>query len=403
LKVILIGPAYPLRGGIANFNESLATAFKNNSIDAEIISFYFQYPSFLFPGKTQKSDERFPETLAIKSLISSINPISWYKTARYIKKDNPDLIVIQFWLPLMAPALGSILRMIGKKKKAKVIAVVHNAKPHEKRPGDNFFTKYLFNKCDGFISLSSTVLNDISNFTSSTNKIFVPHPVYDIFGKIITKSEARKFLDLKEDEKIILFFGIIRKYKGLELLLKSMATDKLKNLKLKLLVAGEFYEDQEKYFELIKNLGLKDNVQIVNKFIENDNVKYYFCASDIVVQPYLHATQSGVTQIAYNFERPMLVTRVGGLAEIVFDKYTGYVTGVNEDEISSALMDFYDNDREKEFSANVAKEKYRFSWQAMIDAILSLKEKANFKNQKKINFLRQILYLLKPDRNIRKR
>jgi D-inositol-3-phosphate glycosyltransferase len=374
MKAILLGPAHPLKGGIANFNESLAIAFIKNSIETEIVTFYYQYPAFLFPGETQKAEGKAPYSLKIKSLISSINPWSWIKTARFIAHESPDLVIVQYWMPFMAPALGTILRFMSKKHVPKVIAIVHNAKPHEKRFGDNVLTKYFANTCHGFVCLSKSVLTDLDDYTYNPNKVFVPHPVYDIFGDKISKKEARKYLGIKDEEKVLLFFGIIRKYKGLELLLNSLAEEKVKNLGVKLIVAGEFYEDKQHYLALANRLNLSDNIIFTNKFIPTESVKYYFCASDIIVQPYLNATQSGVTQIAYNFERPMLVTNVGGLAEIVFDKHTGYVTEVDAKSIAEAIVDFYVNNREATMSANVALEQYRFTWHAMVDAIINLSE-----------------------------
>ena len=377
MKAVLIGPAFPLRGGIANFNESLNFAFIKKGIDAEIVSFYFQYPSFLFPGKTQKVDGKTDIRLKIKPLISSINPYSWIRTALYIKRIQPDIVIVQYWLPLMAPALGSILKLLGQKKRPKVIAIIHNALPHEKRPGDKLFTKYFTHHCDGFICLSKSVLNDLSIFTSNVNKIFVPHPVYDIFGEKVSKVEAREKLGIGINEKVVLFFGIIRRYKGLELLLNSMAHDEIRKQNIKLLIAGEFYEDKQAYLSQIEALNLGKQVIIEDKFISTEEVKYYFCAADLVAQPYLNATQSGVTQIAYNFERPMLVTNVGGLAEIVPDKKVGYVTEIDSKSIAKAINDFYENKREAEMSKQVAIEKLRFSWDSMVEKIIQLSENIN--------------------------
>lgn len=374
MKALLLGPAYPLRGGIANFNESLAVAFIKNSIDTHIVSFYFQYPSFLFPGKTQFTKNKPAHFIEIKSLLSSINPISWYKTAKYIEQENPDVIIVQYWMPFMAPALGSVLRLIRRKKAPKVIAIVHNAKPHEKQPGATMLTKYFMNVCHGYISLSKSVLKDLDEFTANPNKIFIPHPVYDIFGDKVSKNEARKHLSIGLQERVICFFGIIRKYKGLELLLNAMANPSVRDLNLKLIVAGEFYDNKQFYYDLVKTLNIESNVVFTDKYIPTSEVKYYFCASDMIVQPYSDATQSGVTQIAYNFERPMLVTNVGGLAEIVFHNHTGYVTDVNAESIALSISDFYLNHREEEMSANVAMEQYRFSWHNMVDAILNLTE-----------------------------
>ncbi|MGC8802711.1 MAG: glycosyltransferase [Bacteroidales bacterium] len=371
MKVILIGPAHPLRGGIANFNESLAIAFIKNSIETTIVSYYYQYPKFLFPGDTQTVDGKPIYQLKIKPLISSINPLSWLKTARFLTHESPDIIVVQFWLPYMAPALGTILRLL-RSRHARVISVMHNVIPHEKRIADKILTQYFISACHGFVSLSKSVLLQLESLTPNPHKIFVPHPIYDIFGDKITKAEARKHLGLSASDRVLLFFGIIRKYKGLELLLRAIASDRVRKLGVKLVVAGEFYEDKRFYFQLVEQLNISQQVIFTDRFIPNDEVKYYFCAADMVVQPYLSATQSGVTQVAYNFERPMLVTNVGGLAEIVFDRRTGYVTEVNPDAIAMAIEDFYVNEREEVMSTNVRAEQYRFSWHAMVDALLQL-------------------------------
>jgi glycosyltransferase involved in cell wall biosynthesis len=249
---------------------------------------------------------------------------------------------------------------------------MHNALPHERRIGDTFLTKYFVNSCNGFICLSESVIEDLSLLTKNPNHRLVPHPVYDIFGEKVTKQAAREYLGLKQDEKVLLFFGIIRKYKGLELLLNALADTRLKEMNMKLIVAGEFYEDKNQYMNLVQQNGLTGKVLFTDGFIENDEVKHYFCASDIIVQPYISATQSGVTQIAYHFERPMLVTNVGGLAEIISNGVTGYVTDVDEKQVADALIDFYVNNREDAFSKNVAGEKHRFSWQVMANEIFKL-------------------------------
>ncbi|HOK50770.1 MAG: glycosyltransferase [Bacteroidales bacterium] len=373
MKAILIGPAHPLRGGIANFNESLAIAFIKNSIETTIVSYYYQYPRFLFPGETQTVEGKPTYLLKIKPLISSINPFSWLKTARYLSHESPDIVVVQFWLPYLAPALGSILRLF-RGRNTKIIGIMHNVFPHEKRFADKLLTRYFINSCHGFICLSKSVLLQLETLTPNPNKLFVPHPIYDIFGDKVSKTEARKHLGLSDADKVLLFFGIIRKYKGLELLLRAIATDRVKKLNVKLIVAGEFYEDKRYYFQLAEQLNIKHQIVFTDRFIPNDEVKYYFCAADMVVQPYLSATQSGVTQVAYNFERPMLVTNVGGLSEIVFDRRTGYVTEVNAEAIAQAIEDFYVNNREDEMAANVLAEQYRFSWHAMVDSLLQLAE-----------------------------
>ncbi len=372
MKNINVGPAYPLRGGIANFNLALCQAFNDEGISSDIVSFSLQYPGILFPGKTQFDEGTAPKKIKISTLINSINPFSWYKTARFIIKENPEYIIIHYWMPFMAPALGTIAKVIRRKSNIKVIGLAHNIIPHEHKPGDRVLTKYFVKNCNGFVTLAKSVLDDLSEFTDNKNKIFSPHPIYNIFGEKVNKLEALKYLKLNPEDKHILFFGLIRKYKGLDLLLKAVGTDKIKELNLKVIIAGEFYDDKSEYDKIISDYNLEDNVIITDCFVPSDEIKYYFSASDIVVQPYHTATQSGVSQIAYNFERPMLVTDVGGLAEIVPHGKVGYVTDKSPDSIADAIFDFYENNREDEFSKNVAIEKEKFTWDKMVNAIETL-------------------------------
>lgn len=374
---IIIGPAYPLRGGIANFNAALCNAFLKKNIDSKIISFSLQYPKILFPGKTQLDNGNAPENIKISSDINSINPFNWFKVAKKILKLNPDYIIVDFWMPFMAPALGTILRRIKKKKNIKIIAITHNVVAHESKFYDKILTKYFIQSCDGFVAMSKSVLEDIKQFTTNQHLKFIPHPIYDIFGDKVAKNEAIEHLRLNKKNKHILFFGLIRKYKGLDLLLRAMGTNKIKQLNIKLIVAGEFYDYKPKYEKIIDELKIKDNVVLKDTYILNQDVKYYFSAADLVAQPYRSATQSGVTQIAYNFERPMLVTDVGGLSEIVPDNKVGYVTQTSPESIANAIVDFYQNNREAEFVKNIKVEKNKFSWNEMVKGINNLVEDIN--------------------------
>lgn len=366
-KNIIIGPAFPLRGGIANFNNALCQAFIEQGIYSQLFSFSLQYPSLLFPGKTQFETGEAPKGIEIKTVINSINPFNWWSVAKAIKKENPDYIIIRYWLPFMAPCLGTIARLVKWRTTIQVLAITDNVIPHEKRIGDSLLTRYFVKSCDGFVSLSKSVLNDLSKFTKCSNKQFVPHPIYDTFGEKVSKEQALQLLNLKPTDKHLLFFGFIRKYKGLDLLLKALADERLKGVKL--IVAGEFYDDPKVYHDLIARLGIEQQVILKNDFIPSDEVKTYFCAADMVVQTYRTATQSGVTQIAYHFERPMLVTNVGGLAEIIPDGKVGYVTAVNPQAVADALVDFYSNERESVFAANTKQEKKRFSWENLVQTI----------------------------------
>ena len=372
-KVIIIGPAYPYRGGIANFNNSLADAFFKNGDDIEILSFKLQYPSFLFPGKTQFESSDPPKNIKIKSIINSINPFNWFNVAREINRKNPDFVIIRYWLPFMGPCLGSIARLLNKK--IKILAITDNIIPHEKRFGDFFLTKYFVSSCDAFVTLSASVLEDLTQFTKSKNKKFTPHPIYDTFGEKIDKSVAKKNLELNINDKYLLFFGFVRKYKGLDLMLHAMSDQRIKDLGVKLIVAGEFYDNIDFYLDLINELDIDSNIILKSDFIDERDVKNYFCASDMITQTYRTATQSGVTQIAYHFERPMLVTDVGGLAEIVPHKKVGYVTTQEPKIIADAIVDFYANNRELDFEKNTKTEKLKFSWQNLIHTIEDLVSK----------------------------
>ena len=369
-KVIIIGPAHPYRGGISNFNNSLAQAYNDKGDDVQVFSFSLQYPSFLFPGKTQYENSDPPRNINIKSVINSINPFNWFSVSKQINKENPDYVIIRYWLPFMGPCLGTIARLLNSN--IKILAITDNIIPHEKRFGDFLLTKYFIKGCDAFLTLSASVLEDLLKFTSSTKKIFIPHPIYDTFGNKIDKNIALQNLNLNSKDKHLLFFGFVRKYKGLDLMLEAMADIRVKELGVKLIVAGEFYDDINEYLNLIDELGIKDNIILKSDFIAEADVKNYFCASDMITQTYRTATQSGVTQIAYHFERPMLVTNVGGLAEIVPDNKVGYVTSKNPSDIAGAIVDFYNNNKEQEFTKNTISEKKRFTWESLIDGIESL-------------------------------
>jgi D-inositol-3-phosphate glycosyltransferase len=369
MKVVILGSAHPLRGGLAAYNERLAREFIRQGHSVIIYTFSLQYPGFLFPGTTQYSDQPPPDDLYIHVRVNSINPFNWWSVGREIKKLNADLLVIKYWLPFMAPCLGTIARIVKGNKKTKVVSVIDNIIPHEKRIGDFALSKYFVGSADGFIAQSRSVLDDLNKFDSSKPKIFSPHPLYDNFGPIVSKGEAIEKLGLEMNGQYILFFGFIRDYKGLDILLRAMADPRIKNSYTELIIAGEFYSDPQPYLDLIDQLGIRNKVIMRTDFIPDDMVRYYFCAADIVVQPYKHATQSGVTQICYHFNRPMLVSNVGGLPEIVPHDRVGYVCEPNAGEIAEYLNKFYMEHKEYLFSENIKAEKTKYTWAAMLDNI----------------------------------
>lgn len=372
MNILIIGPAHPYRGGIAALNERLAQQLINEGHTVQLISFKLQYPGFLFPGKTQFTDSLAPENLSISKEINSINPLNWIKVGYKLRKVKADIVIVRYWLPFMSPSTGTICRIIKNNKKTKIISIVDNILPHEIRPGDKTLTKYFTNSVDGFISMSKTVYNDLDLFLKKQPKKFTPHPIYDHYGELISKKEAQKKLNLDTNYNYILFFGFIRDYKGLDILLEALSILDLKTLKLKLIIAGEFYSNEKKYFTLIKNYKLEQYVILKTDYIPEDKVNLFFCASDIITQPYKTATQSGVTQIGYHFNKPMLVTNVGGLPEIIEDKIAGYVVEVNAKSIAFALTDFYKNNRELNMIEGVKKAKVKFEWDKLTKTIFSI-------------------------------
>ncbi len=367
--VKIIGPAYPFRGGLATYNERLATEFIREGYSVNIETFTLQYPSFLFPGKTQYSPVKAPEGLKITRTVNSINPFNWLKVGNRIRKEKPDLVIIKYWLPFMAPCFGTIAGRIRKNKHSKIIGIADNIIPHEKRPGDNTLTSYFIKRIDGVVAQSKSVFNDVFKFTKKLPVTLCPHPMFDNFGEIISRDKAVKMLELDPKFKYILFFGFIRDYKGLDLLFKAISDKQFNTLNVKVIVAGEFYSDSKPYLKMIEELGIEDKVILKTNFIADDEVNKYFCCADIIAQPYKHATQSGVTQIGYHFNKPMLVTNVGGLPEIIPHNVIGYVVEPKEKEISDALIDFFTTDKKSTFETNILTEKKKFLWSAMTAAI----------------------------------
>jgi glycosyltransferase involved in cell wall biosynthesis len=367
-KVVIIGPAWPLRGGLATFDQRLAKQFLDEGYQCSIYSFSLQYPGFLFPGTTQYSSDPPPAGLDIHTVINSINPFNWIKTGNELKKLKPDIIIVRYWLPFMGPALGTILRKVKKNKHTRIIAITDNVMPHEKRPGDHVFTRYFLKACDAFVTMSEKVLNDLRTFEPVKPAVQVFHPLYDNFGAPVSKAQARMKLGLGEQGKIILFFGFIRKYKGLDLLLRAMKLVKGTPL---LLIAGEFYEDEKPYKDLIAELQIEDKLIIRTSFIPDSEVKYFLGAADVVVQPYRNATQSGVTPLAYHFEKPMIVTNVGSLPVLVPHDKVGLVTEPDPQAIADAI-DRYFELGENYFIPHLRREKEKYSWNKMVEAITKL-------------------------------
>ena len=370
-KIIILGSAYPLRaGGLSTFNERLAEEFISLGHEVIIYTFSLQYPGFLFPGKTQYATRPAPLNLPIKVRVNSINPINWWITSKEIRKEMADLLVIRYWLPFMAPCLGTIAARVKKNKKTRVVTIADNIIPHEKRPGDTFLTRYFVKRSDGFVTLSRSVLKDLEQFDKKNKpKVFSPHPLYDNFGDKMSRDEALKILKLSADYRYILFFGFIRDYKGLDILLKAMGEPAMDDLPVKLIVAGEFYSSDLPYLKIIGEKGIGTKTILHTQFISNDKVAAYFCASDLVVQPYKDATQSGVTQVAYHFDVPMIVTNKGALPEMVPHNVAGLVVEPEAGEVAKAIAKIYKENMLDNLTKGVQTQKGRFSWKNLVNAV----------------------------------
>lgn len=377
MKIIIIGPAYPLRGGIAGFNHALTFALQKQGHEVLLVSFTMQYPRILFPGKTQYETRSKPEGLSIVNSINSINWFSWKATAQLVRAHKPDLVIFAYWMPFMCPAYTHIARSLRRVSGLTVLSVMHNVVPHERMPGWKYLLSRFIKQCHGFIALSKAVRDDLTMFDARERSIYVPHPVYSIFGERIDKTQAREKLGLDSQRDYMLFFGMVRQYKGLDLLLQAMGDSRVRALNVCLLVAGEFYEDKAKYQAIIDNLELNSHIVVRDEYIPDNEVALYFSAANLVTQTYHSATQSGVTQIAYHFDRPMLVTDVGGLGEIVPHQNAGYVVPRDPRAIADAIHDYFLHRREEAMSEKVAELKHFFSWEYFTQELEKLVHELN--------------------------
>lgn len=372
MKIIIAGTAFPFRGGLAAYNERLARQFQTEGHDVSIITFTTQYPSFLFPGKSQYLDAPAPPELNIKRLMSSVNPFTWLLTGLKLKREKPDILIFKYWLPFMSPCFGTIARIVRANKHTKIIAIFDNVIPHEKHPGDKPLTRYFTSVIDGAVVMSESVRNDLSGFRTGIPVILNPHPLFDNFGEKVDRKEALAHLGLNATFNYILFFGFVRPYKGLDLLIRAFRWVNEEYPDTRLIVAGEFYEDEKPYRQMIEEEGLRDHIILFNRFIGNNEISWFFSSAELVVQPYKSATQSGVTQIAYHFEKPMIVTNVGGLSEIVPDGKCGYVVEPDSAAIAEAITRYFSEKSMTDFIAAIREEKKKYLWDRMTSAIIEI-------------------------------
>lgn len=374
MKIVILGTAYPYRGGLATFNERLARQFQEEGHEVEVVTFTLQYPNFLFPGKTQYSTEPAPQGLTIRRALNACNPLSWRKVGKQIQKSAPDLLICCYWMAFFAPAYATVCRLAKRNGKTRCIALVHNLFPHEKTLLDRLLAPLFVHTQDAFVALSESVVKDIHAMCDAP-ATSSPHPIYDHYGAKMEKADACKALGLAEENNYMLFFGLVRAYKGLDLLLDAFGVLKERFPQLRLLIAGEFYEDEEKYKEQIHRNGLDDRVIIRDEFIPDADLRKYFGAANLIVQPYKSATQSGVTQVAFHFEKPMLVTKVGGLDEIVHDHKMGYCVPPEPGRIAEAIVDYYEQNRQEAYTHYLRQEKCKYEWNKLTESFMRMLQK----------------------------
>lgn len=371
MRIVICGPAHPYRGGIAAYNERLAQQFLQEGDAAAIYTFKLQYPSFLFPGKTQYDGGYAPEGVTITRAINSVNPLNWLTIGLRLRRTMPDMLILRYWLPFLAPALGFISRIVRTNRHTRIVTIFDNVVPHERHFGDRMLTRFFVRSIHGALVMTKAVENDLRQFTKTMPCVISPHPLFDNYSEPVSRAEAVVRLKLCPADRFILFFGFIREYKGLDLLLQAMAYPEIRSLGIKLIVAGEFYEDEKPYFDLIHKLDISDRIILHSHFISDQEVRYYFSVASLVVQPYRSATQSGVTQVAYHFNKPMVVTDVGGLAEIVPDGKCGYVVAPEPGAIATAISDFFSDDEER-YRPGLEEQKKSYSWDRLTEALRTL-------------------------------
>ena len=375
MKITILGPAHPYRGGLASIMETMARVFRRRGAEVLIRTFTLQYPSLLFPGKSQTVSTPPPDDLRIVRCVNTVDPFNWLRVGRLIRRERPDFVLLKYWTPFMAPCFGTIARLARRNGHTKVLCQIDNVEPHERHFVDRPFNRYFLRSVDGFIYMSEQVHRELAAYTDAP-ALFSPHPLFEQFGSRVDRGEACVRLGLDPAAGYALFFGLVRDYKGLDWLLDAWAKLRREGriADKKLIVAGEFYTSEEPYRAQIAAHGLQDDVILHNRFIPDAEVKYYFSAADCVVQPYKTATQSGVTQIAYQFCTPMIVTDVGGLAEIVPDGRVGYVCPPTVEGVAEAIERIYEPGVLERFRENCVEERKRFSWEEMCTRIAELYE-----------------------------
>jgi glycosyltransferase involved in cell wall biosynthesis len=371
MNIVVIGPYFPYRGGISDTNQELCETLYKLGHNVKVISFKLLYPSFLFPGRTQYYQEKSKQKIKSKRLINSINPFNWLNTSKIINDLNPELVISTYWTPFLAPCLSFINNTINKN--ILKIGIVHNAYPHENNVLQKKLFKFYLNSINKSVTLSKNVNNQISEISKTKNEIVLFHPVPKKFGKPIEKQIAKENIGLKKKYNYLLFFGLIRKYKGLDILIESMSEIIKKRNDVKLLIVGENYESINKYKKLIKQNNLENSISFINYFISEMEIKYWFCASELVIQPYKKASQSGVTPLSFQFETPTVCTNISGLSEYIIDNKNGFLSNPNSIDLAKKILMALNSDLTL-IKKGIRNKKEKLTWNNFVSNLLNQKK-----------------------------
>lgn len=379
-KIVMIGPVYPYKGGISHYTGLMYRAL-SKKYSTKMITYKMQYPKLLFKKEQKDYSNKAFQINNARYLINTANPFNCISVALQIKKMKPDLVIFQWWHPYFSPCYWIIEKILGKQ--IKVLFLCHNVFPHERFPMDRFLCKQVLKQGDYFITQSSMDTEDLLSIKRNAKYVQTVHPTYNAFKmKNLSRKEARSLLSIPDDEKVLLFFGFVRKYKGLKHIINALPAITGQLPDVKLYIVGDFDGDKEQYLEQIQSLHVENSVRIFDGYIPDDEVEKFFAACDLVVLPYESATQSGIVQIAYGFSKPVVVTDVGGLPEVVEDGRTGYVVEAqNNKQLAKTILRFFKEDKSAEFESNVRKAEYKYSWDRMVEVVGRLSE--NYMNSER--------------------
>jgi len=368
MKIVMIGPVYPYKGGISHYTSLMYKALSSRNHDVKMISYRLQYPKLLYKKEQKDYTNDSLKVAETSFIINTVNPLSWIGTAKYIKKENPDLVIVQWWHPYFAPCYWILAKLLKRKK---LLFLCHNVFPHERFPFDRFITKRVLSQGNYFIVQSNKDAFDLTSIKPNAIYKVAVHPTYSNFRfENMSKSTAREKLGLSFGQKVLLFFGFVREYKGLKHLLRALPKITAQYKDCHLMIVGDFGIDKQSYLDLINELKLNEYINIYDSYIPDREIEKYFAASDLVVLPYESATQSGIVQIAYGFGKAVVATNVGGLPEVVLDNKTGYIVEPqNPEQIANAVICFFKENKMNEFAVNIANEADKYSWDRMVEKV----------------------------------